>query len=73
MVSFPDSASWLLYRETERRKRNAQKAVRLYLHVSEKESLQQLLKEGYIEMASEAREVTQAFELLDREALKHAD
>jgi len=61
--------------ERERTKRSTliQKAVALYLRVAEKKSLRELLKEGYVEMAAEARSVTRAFEALDREALKYAD
>lgn len=60
--------------ERERTKRSTliQKAVALYLRVTEKKNLRELLKEGYVEMAAEARAVTRAFEALDREALKYA-
>jgi len=60
-------------REHTKRSTLIQKAVALYLRVAEKTSLKDLLKEGYIEMASEARAVTQAFRFLDRESLKHVD
>jgi len=36
-----------------------------------KKNLQELLKEGCIEMASEIRSVTHDFEALDREVLKY--
>ena len=38
-----------------------------------KKSLRELLKKGYIEMAAEAKAVTHAFRILDREALKYVD
>ena len=60
-------------REHTKRSTLIQKAVSLYLRVAEKKSLHELLKEGYLEMASEAQDVTRAFEALDRESLKYAD
>ncbi|MBI3323443.1 MAG: ribbon-helix-helix protein, CopG family [Candidatus Omnitrophica bacterium] len=60
-------------REHTKRSTLIQKAVALYLRVAEKTSLRELLKEGYVEMASEARAVTRAFQTLDREALKYVD
>ncbi len=60
-------------REHTKRSTLIQKAVSLYLRVAEKKNLHELLKEGYLEMASEMREVTRAFEVLDRESLKYAD
>ncbi len=60
-------------REHTKRSTLIQKAVALYLHVIERRDLRELLKEGYVEMAAEARAVTRAFEVLDRKALKYAD
>ena len=60
-------------REQTKRSTLIQKAVALYLRVAEKTGLRELLKEGYVEMASEAKAVTQAFQRLDREALKYVD
>ena len=60
-------------REHTKRSTLIQKAVTLYLRVAEKKTLRELLKEGYIEMAAEARAVSRAFEVLDREVLKYAD
>lgn len=60
-------------REHTKRSTMIRQAVALYLHVAKKRSLRELLKEGYVEMAAEAREVTRAFKALDREALKYAD
>ena len=57
-------------REHTKRSTLIQKAVTLYLRVAEKKSLKELLKEGYVEMTSEAKAVTKAFEVLDREVLK---
>ena len=60
-------------REHTKRSTLIQKAVTLYLRIAEKKTLGELLKEGYIEMAAEARAVSRAFEVLDREVLKCAD
>ena len=60
-------------RERTKRSTLIQKAVSLYLRVAEKKSLHELLREGYLEMASEMREVTKSFDALDRESLKYAD
>lgn len=60
-------------REHTKRSTLIQKAVALYLRVAEQKGIRELLKQGYLEMAAEARAVTRAFEMLDREALKYAD
>ncbi len=60
-------------RERTKRSTLIQHAVALYLRVAEQKSLRDLLREGYVEMAAEARALAQAFEVLDREALKYAD
>lgn len=60
-------------REHTKRSTLIQKAVALYLRVAEKTSLRELLKEGYVEMAAEAKAVTHAFRALDRESLKYVD
>jgi len=60
-------------REHTKRSTLIQKAVTLYLRVAEQKTLRDLLTEGYVAMAAEARAVTRAFEALDRESLKYAD
>lgn len=60
-------------REHTKRSTLIQKAVALYLRVAEKTNLKYLLKEGYVEMAAEAKAVTQAFQALERESLKYVD
>lgn len=60
-------------REHTKRSTLIQHAVALYLRVAEQKVLRESLREGYEEMAAEAQAVTQAFEALDREALKYAD
>lgn len=60
-------------REHTKRSTLIQKAVTLYLRVAEKANLKELLKEGYLEMAAEAKAVTRAFQVLDRESLRHVD
>lgn len=60
-------------REHTKRSTLIQKAVTLYLRVAQDKSLREMLKEGYIEMASEAKAVTRAFQVLDRESLRYVD
>lgn len=60
-------------REHTKRSTLIQKAVALYLRVAEKTNLKDLLKEGYVEMAAEAKAVTRSFQALDRESLKYVD
>ena len=60
-------------REHTKRSTLIQKAVVLYLRLAEKRNLRDLLKEGYIEMAAEAKAVTEAFHALDRGSLKYVD
>lgn len=60
-------------REHTKRSTLIQKAVTLYLRVAEKKDLRELLKEGYVEMVAEAKDVTQAFRTLDRDSVKYVD
>jgi len=60
-------------REHTKRSTLIQKAVALYLRVVEQKTLRDLLQEGYVEMAAEARAVTRAFEALDHETLRYVD
>lgn len=50
-----------------------QKAVRLYLDLVRRRQLTQRLREGYAEMAGEARLLSKEFNHLDEEALKYVD
>lgn len=76
-ITLPAALREALDHEAERehlgRSTLIQRAVTLYLRVAKGKTLRELLREGYLEMATEAREVTQAFEALDRESLKYAD
>ena len=54
-------------REHTKRSTLIQKAVALYLRVAEKTNLKDLLKEGYVEMAAEAKAVTRAFQALSHQ------
>lgn len=56
-------------RERTKRSTLIQHRVALYLRVTGQRSLRDVLREGYVEMAAEARALAQAFEALDREAL----
>ena len=60
-------------REHTKRSTLIQKAVALYLKVAKTQNMRELLMEGYIEMAAEAKAVTHAFQALDRESLKYVD
>ena len=60
-------------REHTKRSTLIQKAVALYLRVAKAQNVRELLKEGYVEMAAEAKAVTKAFQTLDRETLKYVD
>ncbi len=50
-----------------------QRAVALYLDLAKGKQMRKLLAEGYAEMAGEALKVTEEFETLDAEAMKHVD
>ena len=60
-------------RERTKRSTLIQKAVVLYLRVAKQEQLHSLLREGYVEMASESRAVTRAFKKLDDETWSYVD
>ncbi len=49
------------------------KALNLHLRIAGRKNFKQLLKEGYLEIAEEAKALTPAFRALDRESLKYAD
>ena len=72
-VTLKEALDQEVKREHTGRSTLIQKAVALYLRVVQEKGLRELLKEGYVEMAAEARSVTRAFDALDREALKYAD
>ena len=50
-----------------------QKAVRIYLGLSKRNTLRTLLEEGYRELGPEAERLAKEFEALDRESLKYVD
>ena len=50
-----------------------QRAVKVYLDIKQKKALDDLMKEGYQEMASENKAILKEFEALDQESLKYAD
>ena len=49
------------------------KALSLSHAAAGRKGFQQVLREGYLEMAGEAQDLARDFEALDRESLKHAD
>lgn len=75
-ITFPERLREALDREAEREhtKRSTliQKAVRIYLELKRRKGVEELLREGYEEMASEAGQLMQEFNQLDRESWKYA-
>jgi len=76
-ITFPDNLKKELdleaKREHTKRSTLIQKAVRIYLQLKRQRAVQNLLREGYQEMYGVAQEMTDDFEKLDRDSLKHAD
>ena len=60
-------------RERTKRSTLIQKAVRVYLKLKRQGAMQDLLKEGYLEMADESARIAEDFKALDRESLKYVD
>lgn len=76
-ITFPEDLKLRLDQEAERqhKKRSTliQLAVLVYLDLSHRKKLIASLKEGYLEMSSEASRVMKDFEMLDRDSLKYVD
>ena len=76
-ITFPESLRIELDREAKkehtRRSTLIQKAVRVYLELKKKRAMKELMQEGYLEMAGEARRLLKDFAWLDQESLKHVD
>ena len=76
-ITMPNELKIALDREAEREKIGRstliQKAVQLYLSLIRRRRLTHLLREGYVEMAGEARLLSDEFSRLDEEALKYVD
>ena len=76
-ITFPEDLREALDRQAEREgtKRSTliQKAVVVYLKLKRKNQLNQLLREGYQEMAGESKELAEEFKHMDRESLKDVD
>ncbi len=76
-ITFPEDLKKELDLEVrqERTKRSTliQKAVRTYLKLKRQKSTDILLREGYQEMAAEAKIVMKDFEKTDLESWKHVD
>ena len=76
-ITFPENLRHELDRqakkENTRRSTLIQKAVRIYLELKRQKETQNLLRDGYEEMAEESRSMLRDFEKLDRETLKYAD
>ncbi len=76
-ITFPVDLKRRLDAEAERRhtKRSTliQLAVLVYLDLSHRTKLIASLKEGYLEMSSEANHVMKDFAKLDRDSLKYVD
>lgn len=61
------------HRERLGRSTLVQKAIQLYLDLMRRRLLTQKLREGYAEMAGEARLLSKEFSRLDEETLKYVD
>ena len=76
-ITFPEALREELDLEARREKTKRstliQKAVRLYLKLKRRSALQNLLKEGYLEMTAESERIMNEFRDLDAESLKHVD
>jgi len=76
-ITFPESLRVELDHEARREgtKRSTliQKAVRVYLKLKRRNAMQDLLKEGYLEMAGESERIMNEFRELDKESLRHVD
>ena len=60
-------------REHTKRSTLIQKAVRVYLKLKRRGIMQDLLKEGYLEIAEESIRIEKVFKTLDGESLKYVD
>jgi metal-responsive CopG/Arc/MetJ family transcriptional regulator len=76
-ITFPEDLRHALDHEArvDKTKRSTliQKAVRIYLKLKRQGQMDELLKEGYAEMASVSTDVMRDFEQTDKESLKHVD
>ncbi len=76
-ITLPNQLRAALDREAEREKIGRstliQKAVQLYLDLVRRKRFIQTLREGYSEMAGEARLLSKEFSRLDEESLKYVD
>jgi len=76
-ITLPIQLKDALDKEAEREKIGRstliQKAVQLYLGLIRRRQLTQRLREGYLEMAGEAKLLSKEFSHLDDEVLKHVD
>lgn len=76
-ITFPEALRHELDAEAKREhtKRSTliQKAVRIYLKLKRQGAMQNLLKEGYLEIADESGVIAEAFKILDGESLKYVD
>jgi len=76
-ITLPNQLKVVLDKEAElekiKRSTLIQRALEFYLQFKRRKLLNQLLKEGYKEMASEAKLLSKEFSSIDREALKYVD
>lgn len=76
-ITFPEALRHELDLEAkrERTKRSTliQKAVRIYLKLKRQAAMQELLREGYLEIADESGVLVEEFRILDKESLKYVD
>lgn len=76
-ITFPEDLKKALDHEAkdQKTKRSTliQRAVKVYLNLKKRGTLNDLLREGYEEMADVSGEMLRDFKRLDEESLKHAD
>ncbi|HOW88169.1 MAG TPA: hypothetical protein P5561_06710 [Candidatus Omnitrophota bacterium] len=76
-ITFPETLKAALdleaKREGTKRSTLIQKAVLIYLKLKKQKTTQDLLKEGYLEMAGESERLLNEFKDLDAESFGYAD
>jgi len=76
-ITLPNQLKVVLDKEAElekiKRSTLIHRELEFYLQFKRRKLLNQLLKEGYKEMASEAKLLSKEFSSIDREALKYVD
>jgi metal-responsive CopG/Arc/MetJ family transcriptional regulator len=76
-ITFPEDLKRKLDYEAKREKTKRstfiQRAVRFYLNVKTQKEKSALLKEDYLALSNESKQVMEDFKYVDAESLKHVD